>query len=484
MSAPSSPGRTHAGAVCWRGARWVGVIALLGSPTALAIVVWSQPAQPPTTRVVDCTEGGCHAETMAHEFLHGPTAVSACTTCHKYTDATTHTFELKAQGRELCDFCHIDKVGTEGPVVHEPVATGDCLSCHDPHGAATRKLLTSPTLSQLCLSCHEQTLAGTHAHEPAANGDCLSCHDVHTADHEGLLVMERRALCLSCHEQERDAIESAVHVHKPVAGDCLECHTPHVSEFAGGLKGAPRDLCLSCHDPIRELAESARYKHSALTEDRACLNCHVPHASKTPALQHADPIAACLACHKEPEPEETKTAQTTNPAAPVFINKEPQPVVRRVVAPPAPELSTRLAIAHGPVADADCAACHSVHGAAHSRLLKLPYTESFYQDFTPAAYELCFSCHSETLATDSPTTTATRFRNGSRNLHAVHVNKEQGRTCRACHTTHASDTRAQIRKEAPFGQWLIPLNFESAETGGSCAPGCHKPESYDREADP
>jgi len=32
----------------------------------------------------------------------------------------------------------------------------------------------------------------------------------------------------------------------------------------------------------------------------------------------------------------------------------------------------------------------------------------------------------------------------------------------------------------PFGAWDMPINFEVQPDGGSCAPGCHDPRSYNR----
>ena len=47
---------------------------------------------------------------------------------------------------------------------------------------------------------------------------------------------------------------------------------------------------------------------------------------------------------------------------------------------------------------------------------------------------------------------ATGFRNGTQNLHAVHVNdKVKGRTCRACHAPHGADLPHLIRASVPFG---------------------------------
>lgn len=469
--------------------RRIGAAAL----AACAAGAWAQegqwdPSVRPSTRAPSCTVAGCHAEELDHEFLHGPTAVSACDMCHDVTSLEEHTFELRAQSPELCNFCHIDKMGTEGPVVHDPVAKGHCLSCHDPHGSNTRKMLRRKTMKDLCLQCHEQTLHGAMVHEPAGEGDCTVCHGAHTADHPKLLVKEPRELCLSCHQSLENAFETDLHIHKPALGDCLECHAPHASDFMDHLKMAPADMCGSCHVEQVEHARNAPFPHSAVLEDRACLNCHMAHTSSKKALQHSDPIEACLACHGAPAVArslERDAPPPPNPAAPVFAGQAQsasgsEPV--RHLAPPAPELMARLPIPHGPVADADCGACHDVHGAKYSRLLDLPYPESFYEPFTLDAYALCFNCHDQRLVLERETTSTTGFRDGSLNLHALHVNSEQGRTCRACHNTHASKSHALIGEAPAYGQWQIPLNFQVTENGGSCGPGCHKPASYDRVA--
>ncbi|MFG0286310.1 MAG: cytochrome c3 family protein [Phycisphaerales bacterium JB039] len=446
-------------------------------------VAWPISRDPPTTRVRNCTESGCHAETMDHEFLHGPTAVGACTMCHTYDDPAEHTFSMKTQEPELCTFCHID-VGKGGNIVHQPVAEGQCLSCHDPHGASNRQLVPHETMAGLCAECHVDTLAGEHIHPPAATGECSTCHSAHAADHAGLLAMPRRDLCMSCHEGVANDLANSLHVHDPAAGDCLDCHTTHASDQPGQLLMQVERLCLTCHEPVGALARAAEHKHSAVFDDRACLNCHLPHASESSALQHDDPVGACMACHgAEPstEPSAAEDRQAS-PAAPYFPDRQPpRAIAAKHVAPPASELIAGLPNLHGPVADGDCAACHGVHGAEHSRLLKLSYAESFYVPFSQEAYALCFTCHDQRQILETPTT-VTKFRDGTANLHALHVNREQGRSCRSCHNTHASKSKAQVRETAQFGQWELPLNFTLTETGGSCSPGCHKPAAYDRVA--
>ncbi|MFC1781938.1 hypothetical protein ACFLZ8_06730, partial [Planctomycetota bacterium] len=96
--------------------------------------------------------------------------------------------------------------------------------------------------------------------------------------------------------------------------------------------------------------------------------------------------------------------------------------------------------------------------------------------------ELCFGCHEKTLVQTSTTEDLTDFRNGNQNMHFLHVNKEsRGRTCRACHQTHASNQLKHIRESVPYGGWDLPINFSKTDTGGLCRPGCHMPKAYDRQ---
>jgi predicted CXXCH cytochrome family protein len=136
---------------------------------------------------------------------------------------------------------------------------------------------------------------------------------------------------------------------------------------------------------------------------------------------------------------------------------------------------------HGPIAQQNCSACHQIHGSDQFRLLVQEYPPTFYAPFKEENYALCFACHERSLVLEPKTTALTGFRNGDMNLHFVHVNREtKGRTCRACHETHASDKEKHIRNSVPFGKWEMPIEFAKTDTGGSCAPGCHVPYRYDR----
>lgn len=431
----------------------------------LAALVLAAPASAvlgqtvPTTKVLTCTTSGCHAKEMDHQFLHGPAAVSACDACHEYADPVTHAFNLKRPGRQLCDFCHIDKTGTEGPFVHKPVADGDCTGCHDPHGASTRRMLKAATTPELCASCHKEVLTGKHVHKPAGE-NCAECHLPHTASHAMLLTMDARSLCLRCHADVGSEITASAHPHDPAQGDCLQCHKPHASDEVQALKMSPKDLCISCHEPVGKAIAEATHPHSATTDARACLNCHTAHASEHVKQLFKDPVGACLECHQKPIVTEAK----------------------RTIAAVA-EVGVDALHRHGSIAEGDCATCHTVHAGQFEKLLVQAHDPAFYQQYSGTSYGLCFSCHDRALVDSEPAGPQTGFRDGGRNLHATHVKRgARGQSCGSCHATHASRFETMMADSVAFGQWQLPINFTKTAAGGSCAPGCHKPQTYDRGA--
>jgi predicted CXXCH cytochrome family protein len=173
----------------------------------------------------------------------------------------------------------------------------------------------------------------------------------------------------------------------------------------------------------------------------------------------AEPVDTCMTCHKAPiVVDKTRTIAATN------------------------ELTAPQFHKHGPIEKGDCAGCHDVHGGKNDSLLVAPYEKSFYQAYTDTAYALCFRCHQRSLVLSQSTDKDTGFRNGTRNLHTVHVDKAtQGRSCRACHTVHASRFETMIADKVAFGDWSLPINYKNTPSGGSCAPGCHRPAQYDRD---
>lgn len=451
--------------------RWRASITLvLALSAVLAAAAASGPTSAPTTRGTaprptksvprtGCVTAECHPDVKQYKTLHGPVNVNACDACHKEVDASRHTYELARTGKELCGICH--QLALKEPHLHKPVVDGQCVQCHRPHGGSDRYLLKAETPNDLCKQCHEDVVGAKKVvHGPVAAGACSACHAAHASKFPKLLSGKDQELCLQCHVSKKDQIKTMRFVHGPVATDCRACHDAHASDHKMMLKAETGPLCNSCHEDIKHTVETAKTKHAAVTTERACLNCHDPHASNFPSDLKDDMLKLCFECHDREITLKDGTKLSNIKAV----------------------LATGKSL-HGPIAQHNCAACHQIHGGSNFRLLVKAYPPEFYAPFKEESYALCFSCHERQLVRDARTTTLTNFRNGDISLHYLHVNQEKkGRTCRACHETHASSKAKHIRESVPFGTggWKLPINYEKSETGGKCGPGCHRPYAYDR----
>jgi predicted CXXCH cytochrome family protein len=288
--------------------------------------------------------------------------------------------------------------------------------------------------------CHNSYRQKKFVHEPVARGVCKFCHRlVDPKKHSFQLVRTRKELCGGCHPEKT----KGKYLHQPVGqGKCVDCHNPHASEYKFLVPVAKiSELCRKCHDK----KEDVKNPHAPVAEGK-CTQCHSNHSSSYRPLLINDKRQLCFSCH-----EETKA-----------------------------ELD-RFKYVHQPVVDRGCDVCHEPHGSDYFRILVKAYPPEFYTSFDISKYGLCFSCHEADLVLVQETENLTEFRNGKTNLHYVHVNSpDRGRTCRACHATHASNEPKHLRKAIPYGGWEIPLQFEKTETGGGCSPGCHNARTYDR----
>jgi predicted CXXCH cytochrome family protein len=218
------------------------------------------------------------------------------------------------------------------------------------------------------------------------------------------------------------------------------------------------ELCLECHVTLAKKIADAKLLHKPILEERGCGNCHSTHFSNAKGLLAGDQKSLCLGCHNTDK-----------------LGKPPLRDIKK-------ELEGKKTL-HGPILKNQCSGCHDPHASDFPRLLTGRYPESFYAPYTEGSYDLCLKCHDKNLLRFPDTTIYTKFRNGNRNLHFVHVaNGRKGRTCRACHEPHGANGEKLINKEgAKFGDWHIPTRFQTTPTGGSCAPGCHRPFKYDRD---
>lgn len=293
-----------------------------------------------------------------------------------------------------------------------------------------------------CSICHKGLVMGSVPHKPVAAGKCMDCHkqfnDNHPLDKSSMgFIVERQNLCANCHGH----VVKKPFLHGPVGtGDCTGCHMAHSAEVKYLLKDAVPTLCFRCHPKERY---SGLVGHEPVAAGE-CLSCHDAHQADGRALLKKPGAELCYMCHDRKIGEGKSV--------------------------------------HRPVANGDCVNCHAIHGSPYRSILKADYPTELYRPFDDDAFPICFTCHNPELATLSTTDSVTLFRNGERNLHALHVNKAmKGRSCRMCHNPHAeAQDRLIYPKANGFGTWNIPIKFTATETGGGCSVGCHRTLSYDR----
>lgn len=303
-----------------------------------------------------------------------------------------------------------------------------------------------------CVSCHSSLIRKSFVHAPVSDGDCDVCHGNMTEDPPFGLVDTGVALCWECHDDHRTSVKNAGYLHAVIRDEgCLGCHDPHGSDTTRYfLREDELTLCLGCHRKetrkmIRHM-ETAGVVHKPVTEGR-CSSCHASHAANYKKLTKKGPEdeSLCFSCH-----EGMAERATSSPDR------------------------------HGPVREGLCTPCHEPHAGYYARDLKYNVSEQFYNTFDFRTYSLCFKCHRETIVLDRFTTHLTNFRNGERNLHFHHVNRENGHSCLVCHEVHMGSQQHHIRTFIPFGEWEIPMAYIATPTGGSCSASCHVPREYDR----
>jgi len=391
-----------------------------------------------------CVSAQCHATILKAETVHP--ATDPCGSCHEAIEPThpqkgKKTFKLSQEPPQLCYGCH-DEFGKKAQV-HSPVKEGACTSCHNPHASSQPHLLEQP-LKELCETCHSDQTAFKNLHGPVSAGDCTACHTPHESDVKPLLLKPAETLCVGCHTDMADALKKA-HVHPALEGGCTSCHNPHGSSQRKLLNAEGSELCFQCHGEVGETLQKAKVVHAPVRSEKGCASCHSPHASDNPKLLPASEKDTCLGCHKT-------------------------------------ILTKAMTVLHGPIRDGRCTVCHNPHGSPNAKLLVNEFPPDPYVPYTGKEFALCFTCHNRDIAAYPDTSFATKFRDGERNLHFLHVNnKEKGRSCRLCHALHGGTMPVLIADSMPFGKWNLPLKFVKTETGGACSPGCHKPQVYDRQ---
>lgn len=308
-----------------------------------------------------------------------------------------------------------------------------------------------------CTDCHSKLIDKKFMHGPVAD-DCSKCHTANGKAHPNkdddesfALAAKMPALCYTCHENTFNQEFK----HKPFEDDdCLSCHDIHSSNESQLISQNPPKLCYFCHTDLKDTVEKASTVHQVINDKKSCLNCHNPHASATKKMLVSEEQKLCLSCHNKPIAVGGRTIQ--NMSATIEGSK----------------------YVHGAI-DNGCTACHNPHASNNQNILKLAYPPSNYAAGKVASYALCFDCHEKGLLEDI-NFEETGFRDGTRNLHYVHITKDKGRSCFNCHNVHASNNLYLIADKVKFGTWEMPIRWQKVGKGGSCAPGCHGEKKYSR----
>ncbi len=263
--------------------------------------------------------------------------------------------------------------------------------------------------------------------------------------------------CVDCHS---DLLESKV-VHKPASESCESCHAVDIIEHTkNGVRGlklkkkAP-ELCFGCHKDKEVQFSVLRNVHKAVNVSKSCNNCHSPHSSDEKKLLQLEQKQLCLSCHDS----------EVSALGKKMVN------IKRL-------LETSKFI-HPPV-EKGCIVCHSPHGSANNYNLISSFPIGSYAPAVRDTFALCWECHDSDLLEVEKTDAATNFRNGDENLHFVHLNGKNSRSCVMCHNVHASANEHLIEDKVKFGDWSLPIKYTPSAIGGTCFPGCHGTKTYTR----
>jgi predicted CXXCH cytochrome family protein len=166
----------------------------------------------------------CHKRLLTnYQFVHGPTSVWSCPTCHAVRQGNRKTSLLEADN-ESCAACHADSIENWKSMkhMHGPTAAGNCTTCHNPH-ASDHKYLLRMHAADLCIACHGEIVTKPHVvsgfsgkwhplrisydpSKPETDFSCVSCHNPHAGDSAYFLKFKKSSsddlfeFCRSCHK--------------------------------------------------------------------------------------------------------------------------------------------------------------------------------------------------------------------------------------------------------------------------------------------
>ncbi len=73
----------------------------------------------PTSAQKTCVTEECHGDYGEKTYVHGPVGLGDCKACHKTLDPKKHSFQFVREGKEMCEYCHLEQTAKKN--VHEPL---------------------------------------------------------------------------------------------------------------------------------------------------------------------------------------------------------------------------------------------------------------------------------------------------------------------------------------------------------------------------
>lgn len=363
-----------------------------------------------------------------------------------------------ASGNEL-----VDPAALPGRVRIDAAGQMQCTSCHDPHDDANGRFLVVPNVaSALCQTCHVKRYWATSDHRNAsatwngagndpwphtrwttvADNACENCHQPHSAAGKARLLhaLSEEGNCFNCHngnvaaknvqaefnKASVHAVATTTGVHDPIEPamvqsrhvECVDCHNPHAAKSGGGSP-------VGSLAGVRGVAINGTESKPAAYEYQICFRCH----GDSPG-QPLPRITRQIA--------QNNTRLEFDPSNPSY-----HPVAGLGKGAPVPSLIAPLTTA----STIACTDCHNnnagpnaggtspngPHGSSYAPLLERQYLTSHPTTESPAAYALCYKCHSRASLAAGESF-------GGEHGHPLHVgvghHHEVRAPCSTCHDAH------------------------------------------------
>jgi predicted CXXCH cytochrome family protein len=390
-----------------------------------------------------------------------------CTSCHDPHNNQFGKFLVQGNiGSALCLVCHnqnrwdesIHKVSTslwngQGPnpwphTTGTTVAANGCENCHSPHQAGTRpRLLNFSLAEQNCYTCHDGNVAAKNIQ---TEFNKLSVHPILTTG--------------ALHDEAEDPLNPPRHV------TCVDCHNPHaVQASPPNSPHAPGSLV-----GVKGITALGTLATPVSKESEICYRCHGDSTARGPA------VVTRLISETNKRLQFSPVNASFHPVEAVGKNS----YVPSLISPW--NVSSLVA----------CTDCHGnndgpanggtgprgPHGSSFPPILERPQITTDYAPETPAAYALCYKCHSrDSILADQSfrAVNAAGLDRGHR-FHIVDIKA----ACTTCHDSHGVANASVVNSShlVNFNTLYVTNSangrLEYVSTGtlsGNCSLTCHGP---------